>query len=106
VDSIISLCSNIFSRGSQVVVIYEILHRAGDHVYNAKADTTNQLLKSYCEDKPSLIFWTHKRNNFNRRFIRDYVANDGVHVDNQKGMPRYYASVRGSILLAEKCLSQ
>lgn len=49
-------------------------------------------------------FWSHIRNDFNRRFLSDYVANDGIYV-HDKGLPRNYSSVRGSILEADNSFS-
>ena len=105
-DSIIELRTSVLGRGCTVVIIYKILHRAGDNGFNVKTDTTNQLLESFSADMSGIVFLRHKHNNFNRRFTRDYVANDGVHVDYVKGIPRYYTSVRGSILLAKRHLSK
>ena len=48
--------------------------------------------------------WNHSRNNFNIRFLQDYIATDGVHVDFDRGMAHYDSSVRGAVLQAEKCL--
>jgi hypothetical protein len=64
--------------------------------------TTNRQLSQACNSHPRLIFWSHSRNNFNKRFLSDFVGEDDVHIDPVQGLPRYYSSVRGSLLLAER----
>lgn len=104
-DNILELCSDIINRGCDVVITLEILQRIDNQSFNEKFDIANRILMTLCCNRDNVFFWTHNRNNFNRRFTRDYVSKDGVHVDNIKDMPRYYSSVWGSILLAEKYLN-
>lgn len=99
---IVSLAEAILLKGCDMVVIFEILQRQSQPAFNAKVQETNQILSDKCSNHQNLIFWSHSRNNFNIRFLRDYVDKDGIHVDYVRGMPRYYTSVRGACLLAEQ----
>ena len=67
--------------------------------FNTKVDTLNEKLA-----ESNVYFWRHSRNNFNVRFLQDYVASDGIHVDRVKGMARYYSSLRGAVILGENAL--
>ena len=104
VERLINFSAELIARGCKVVLFSEILHRKNDTHFNNKVDRANALLKLRCSNNPHLIFWSHCRNNFNRRFTKDYISADGVHVDNDRGMPRYYTSVRGACIFAERFL--
>ena len=103
-DRMISFAEHLISHGCKIVVFSEILHRRDSNHFNNKVDSTNTLLKTRCLSHPKLRFWSHSRNRYNRRFTQEYVAPDGVHVDAERGMPRYYASVWGACLQAERFL--
>lgn len=104
VQQLLEFTKLLISQGCMIVVVSEILHRQTPGTYNANVDRTNSLLCSACRQTSSLYFWTHSRNNFNRCFLSDYVAHDGVHVDSIRGMPLYYSSVRGALLYADTCI--
>lgn len=101
---IITFAEAVLSKGCKVVVISEILPRSTPQGYNQRVETTNRQLSQACNSHPRLIFWSHSRNNFNKRFLSDFVGEDGVHIDTVRGLPRYYTSMRGALLLAERML--
>ena len=92
----------LISLGCTRVIFSEILHRRYSDTYNWKVDCTNNMLFSESKQVPNFIFWAHSRNNYNKRFLTDYVAPDGIHIDTVRGMPRYYSSVRGAIIYAAR----
>lgn len=98
---IIAYAESVLRKGCKVVVLSEILPRLAAYCYNDRVAFTNTVLKEYCASSSSVIFWSHSRQNFNRRFLADFVSADGVHIDPVRGMARYYSSVRGAILYAE-----
>ncbi|WAR01576.1 LOW QUALITY PROTEIN: DPOL-like protein, partial [Mya arenaria] len=85
-NAIISFAQDLLSGGCKVVIISEILPRQGASVYNQRVDDTNAQLEGFCSGAPQMIFWRHSRNNYNTRFLTDYVAPDGIHVDPSRGM--------------------
>jgi len=99
---LLSFAQDILAAGCRVVVIGEILHRFDNEVFNRKASEANTMLLEQCELLPGTYFWRHSRNNFNQRFLSDFAAPDGIHVDSGRGMRRYFSSVRGAIIFAER----
>lgn len=99
-QQLLAFARALISSSCRTVVFSQILHRQGSSDYNSRVDSTNSLLREACDGDSNLIFWSHSRNNYSRRFLSDYVATDGVHVDNIRGMPRYYSSVRGALIFA------
>lgn len=85
-------------------MLYNFLHISYSPNFNEKADAVNHRLAEICTQNTRLMFWLHSTNNFNVKFISEYVARDGIHVNNMMGMPRYYRSVRGACLHAELTL--
>ena len=104
VQSIFSFIQLCRSYGASSFVVMEILPRTGRARFNDRAAHCNRLLASMCLSLPDVYFWTHSRNNFCRRFLSDYVSRDGDHVDVARGMHRYFMSVRGALLMAERHL--
>lgn len=104
VDYILSFANSLIAHGCRCVILSEILHRQSAYSYNLRVDATNALLQQFCLSVPNMVFWKHSRQNFNKRFLTNFVAADGIHVDQSVGMPKYYVSVRGAILYAEKLL--
>lgn len=103
VDIMMDFARQLLQNGAKVILFSEITHRSQGERYNNRVDSTNQLLKAACSNCINIKFWSHSRNNYNKRFLRDYVASDGVHVSH-RGMPRYYISVRGAIILGRNVL--
>lgn len=103
-DKIFTFACRILLDGCKYVIIGEILSRNSNSGFSQRAMATNSLLQQYCAHHDHIKMWNHSRNNFNVRFLQDYVAADGVHVDNDRGMARYYSSIRGAVLQAERCL--
>lgn len=101
---IISFAEAVLSKGCKVVVISEILTCKFPQGYNQRVDTANTILCQTCYSNLQMFFWSHSSNNFNKRFLSDFVGEDGVHIDSVRGLPRYYTSVRGSLLMAERML--
>lgn len=99
--SLSSFTEHCFQDGVKFIILCEILERRNRPDYNAKVKVTNKAIELAFRDNPRVHFWKHSRNNVNARFTTDYVADDGVHVDIQRGMPRYYTSIRGAVILAE-----
>ena len=99
--SLSSFIVQCFQDGVKFVVFCEILERRNCPNYNVEVQVANEAIELAFHDNPRVHFWKHSRNNFNTRFTSDYVADDGVHVDTQRGMPRYYTSIRGAVILAE-----
>ncbi|WAQ99023.1 hypothetical protein MAR_023396 [Mya arenaria] len=85
-NAIISFAQDLLSGGCKVVIISEILPRQGASVYNQQVADTNAQLEGFFYGAPQMIFWRHSRNNYNKRFLTDYVAPDGIHVDPSRGM--------------------
>ena len=106
VRSIFSLVDLCFAHGARFVVVAEVLPRRGRPVFNDKVAASNRLLAEACTGSPCTYFWRHRKNNFNTRFLTDFVSRDGVHVDNLRGMPKYFMSMRGAILFAERRLAE
>ena len=73
-------------------------------VIDHKVDALNEKLELVSPAQSNVYFWRHSRNNFNVRFLQDYVASDGIHVDRVKGMARYYSSIRGALIFSENAL--
>lgn len=103
--SIMKYASAVLQNGCKIVVLSEILHRRQGGGYNQRADATNLALQQLSGSNDRILFWSHRRNNFNRRFISEFVAADGVHVACPVGMSHYFRSVRGAVIYAENLLS-
>lgn len=49
----------------------------------------------------NVYLWAHSRQNFNTRFLYEFVEADGTQV-NDAGLAKFYMSIRGAILWAEE----
>ena len=103
-ETIFSFAQGLIEGGCKIVILSEILPRQGAAFFNHCAVTTNALLESRCTETHNVKFWRHSRNNFKKRFLSDLIAADCIHVDPDRGMRRYYSSVRGAVLYAEHLL--
>lgn len=101
VQCMIDFAQKLVSLGFQIVIFSEILHRRCQGHFSSKLNETNDKLRAECTKYPNFICWSHYRNNYTIRFLTDYVPVDGITVDYLRGMPRYFRSLRGAILLAE-----
>ena len=101
---ILTFAAHLHQRGCSIVIVGEILPRTGAVHFNSKVDLTNELLASQCNPANGSYFWRHSRNNYNKRFLSDYISSDGIHVDPDRGMSRYFSSVRGAVIFAERFL--
>ena len=90
VGHVMAFSEQLLRNGCHLIVLSEILHRLNAAGYNQRVDYCNQLLHAYCTNAPCVMFWSHSRQNFNKRFLKDFIAADGVHVDPLRGMSRYY----------------
>jgi len=106
ISGLFTFIQSLMEKGCRKVIVSEILERRGPHSFNVKVSKVNSILKLHCSSSTNIIFWSHSRNNFNRRFVSEYVCDDGVHVHNIKGMPRYYMSIRSAILFTERRLQR
>ena len=104
VEQISTFASQLLDLGCNIVILSEILPRQNNDHYNSKVSTVNALLEGKCSYSQKIVFWRHSRNNYNKRYLTHYVARDGVHVG-ETGLPRFYSSVRGAVLFAEKKLA-
>lgn len=89
-------------RECSVVALSEILPRLEHRCFSETVKATNHYISEHWSKHPKLKFWTHSRNNFNKRFLTDHVANESVHIESECGMARYYSSVHGACLMAGK----
>ena len=103
--AIFDLACHIARHLSKSVVISQILPRRHPSSFAYKVNACNTTLEALCTSHPTIKFWTHSRNNFFSRFVTDFVAPDGVHVCNDRGMHRYYYSVRSAVMFAERSLA-
>ena len=105
------ICREIFhfveeciKSGASYIIICEVLYRRDLPQFNSKVDDLNEKLERASFAHNNVYFWHHSRNNFSVRFVQDYVASDGIHVDAVRGMARYYSSIRGAVLCGENAL--
>ena len=100
-SEIVEFINECFRCGASYIVVCEVLYRQGRQSFNTKVDALNEELELVSRAQSNVYFWRHSLNNFNVRFLQDYVASDGIHVDRVKGMARYYSSIRGALILGE-----
>lgn len=89
-------------RSPSYVVVIEIPPRLFQHMFNAAATLVNELLSYRCTTRPNTYFLCHTRNNFNTRFLTEFVSEDGIHMDRLNGIATYFMLLRGTVLLAER----
>lgn len=103
-NRIIDFAYKILNDSCSQVVISEILPRSNPPDFRELAASCNAVLADRCLRHPNLSFWTHSYRYFNDRFLANYVADDGIHVHLDKGMSKYFRSIRGACLHAGKRL--
>ena len=62
--------------------------------YNEKVDHINERLQFLCKFFPRITYWKHKRLITN---LKNLLSDDGVHLS-QRGLSKYYRSIRGALL--------
>ena len=87
------------------IVLLELLSRLYDGaLFNQNVLDTNQALKEAITSRNDVHFWEHTRQNFSGRLLDTFVSDDGTHM-NPQGLIKFYVSVRGAVLVAEKTVS-
>ena len=88
-------------QGVHKTVVLQLLPRNAHYsTFNDKVSAVNDQLREESTIRDSLYLWEHSRQNFNSRFLHEFVDSDGVHM-NSTGLVKFYTSVRGAVLWAE-----
>lgn len=115
VEKIVSFTDKLRGRGLQRVCVYQILHRKPPgkpgrfsvdvEWFNARVDVVNRLLNDRLgrDFGSGVRFWRHS--GFWSQENKEIVyCEDGVHLIETYGYPKYYNSVRASVVSALKSL--
>ena len=115
VDKIVSFALDLRGHGVRRVCVYQILHRkppskAGRFMvdsewFNNRVDLANKLLNDRLgrNFQSGIKFWRHSGFWSSENKSRVYCE-DGVHLNFTQGYPKYYNSVRASVVSALKSL--
>ena len=105
-ECIVNFAYECIRLGARQVIISEILPRRNTPYYNERVVQVNDILSNLLRDHGEIYFWQHRHNNFSTRFLDEYVHGDGIHIDEIRGMARYFSSVRGAVIFLENRLNQ
>ncbi|KAH3769375.1 hypothetical protein DPMN_170642 [Dreissena polymorpha] len=103
VQALFDLAATILNSGSKLVIIAEIMQRRNDNMFNMRARQANALISAYCRASCQFIFWAHGTI-LTCALQNILLLMIGVHFHPTQGMPRYFMSVRSSLLFAERRL--
>ncbi len=95
----------VFDTGACVVLVGEIMPRTSQTQYNYRVTRTNACLAEAVRSNP-IIHLAPFRTQFLYTILDTLPCDDGIHVNEERGMIQYYRSIRGAILFAEGVLKQ
>ena len=100
-DRLLEFVSWCMHQGVHKTVVLQLLPRNAHYsTFNDKVSAVNDQLREESTIRDSLYLCEHSRQNFNSRFLNEFVDSDGVHM-NSTGLVKFYTSVRGAVLWVE-----
>ena len=101
-DRILEFVTFCLQQGVSTVIVFQLLPRLEQYpTFNDKVICVNDLLIQESKVRDELYVWEHSRQNFYKRYLDAFVGPDGTHM-NATGLVKFYTSVRGAVLLAER----